>query len=1268
MIGDVLGDRYRLDAEIGRGGIGIVYRAYDLLLERDVAVKILDDTRLGPSTLDRFLREARFIAPLTHPNIVAVYDASRAGDRPYIVMELLRGVPLSDQRPEGLKEIVDIARQVCLALDHAHEHGIIHRDLKPGNIMIEPGRRVKLVDFGVAYHETSQMTDEDVIIGTVFYLSPEQALGKEITPQTDLYALGVVLYELVTGGLPFADESPMTVITRHIHAEAPRPSAARPGIPPRLDDLIVKMLRKTAGDRPASAQAVIAELEAIDLDAPEPENGRAGALTTAESLRRRPFEDRPLFVSREAELQRLDDHLAAAIAGSGHILFVTGSAGIGKTTLLAEFSSLAQDRYPELLVATGSCNAHSGVGDPFLPFREVFNMLTGDVESRWAAGRIARDHAHRLIDAVPYAIQALVDHGPSLLDSFVPLDTLDRRLAGLQLNRSAWQSRLDELRGIKSKLALSGNSVQTGFYEEYRNVLVRISQRNPLLIVLDDLHWVDISSVGLLFHLARRIPNQRILIVGTYRPEDINLGWGNQPHPMRDLTTEFGREFGDIWIRLETGGAAAGRRFVDALIDASPNRIDPDFRNRLAGITGGHPLFTTELLAEMRSRGDLVQEDDGRWVAVGEPNWEILPSRVEAVIERRIDRLSPDLRRTLAIASVEGVSFTAEVVSQVLARDPAVVSQTLGTELDAQHHIIKEEAVRRLQHRKVSEYSFRHALFQRYIYEHIDEAQKSHLHLHVAEALEEIYREEPEKASVRLAYHFSQTQSPERALEYLNLAGQRALSVSGYEEAVGFLRQAEQIEAETGVSVSGAEKGYRELLAGQALVSLSQYDEGRSRLEKGLALLGRPIPSGGFTLALSVLAQLLSQVLIHNFPKRFVGRYKAGDETVLVAAYRAYERLAEVSYFAGEVLVPLYTVLRILNSAELHGLEPEMARGYAGTGALFGFIPLHGTARSYIGRAIEISNRIDDAQSIVVISTVASYYLAGIGEWATAKAQSERCIALAESIGDLRNLMDGLSNDAAISYFQGDFHSAARTTERVAESGRNAGHSRVEVQGLLGTAFSLLHLNRLDETLALLETIDRAIDTEENQIAVKHMQLEREGIHCAVLLRQERYDEAFTTALATYDSASSNPNYPTAYLGYTEPLEVFLRSWELGHDRPDLKKLVAGGLKKMRAFARVFPIGRPRLRLLEGLSAWVSGSPGKAQSAWEASLRDGEALGMRYEAGRTHLEIGRHLGPEDPGREEHLDKAGRIFRELSAELEAARVKRLLAGERERDGS
>ena len=205
---------------------------------------------------------------------------------------------------------------------------------------------------------------------------------------------------------------------------------------------------------------------------------------------------------------------------------------------------------------------------------------------------------------------------------------------------------------------------QSHLFQQFTNVLVALSQIKSLILLLDDMQWADTASIDLLFHLGRRLEGSRILFVCAYRPEEVALGRGGR-HPLEKVLAEFKRRSGDVWLDLAAVRDQEERRFIDALVESEPNALDEGFRRALYEHTGGHPLFTVELLRAMQERGDLVQNAEGFWIEGPALDWETLPARVEGVIEERVGRLEEELREILSVASVEGEEFTAQVVARV---------------------------------------------------------------------------------------------------------------------------------------------------------------------------------------------------------------------------------------------------------------------------------------------------------------------------------------------------------------------------------------------------------------------------------------------------------------------------------------------------------------------------------------------------------------------------------------------------------------------------
>ena len=264
----VLGDRYVLTEVLGTGGMAQVWRAHDQVLGREVAVKVLSQQfAADPGFAARFEREARHAASVSHPRLVTVFDSGIDGDTPFLVMELVTGRTLrqvlDETRPLPTGQAVAIAAGVCEGLEAAHAAGLVHRDIKPANIMLAGGE-VKILDFGIARADgTTAGTATGAVLGTPAYLSPEQAAGYPAGPASDLYSLGCVLFEMLTGTPPFTAQSQVALAYRHVHDNPGPPSARRPGLPASLDQLTAQLLAKDPAARPAGAAVTRARLLAV---------------------------------------------------------------------------------------------------------------------------------------------------------------------------------------------------------------------------------------------------------------------------------------------------------------------------------------------------------------------------------------------------------------------------------------------------------------------------------------------------------------------------------------------------------------------------------------------------------------------------------------------------------------------------------------------------------------------------------------------------------------------------------------------------------------------------------------------------------------------------------------------------------------------------------------------------------------------------------------------------------------------------------------------
>ncbi len=282
--------RYRVEDVLGRGGMASVYLARDEELERPVAVKVLAEHLADqPDFRDRFLREARLAAQLSHPNIVQVFDVGEEDGSPFIVMECVEGSTLADELKErgplGPDEVVDLALQICGGLEHAHAAGLVHRDIKPQNLLLRPDGTVKIADFGIARAaETTKLTQKGSVLGTAAYLAPEQALGEEVTAAADLYSLGCVLYELLTGRTPYVFETLPELVVKHREEVIPPVRELRSDVPGRLEAAVMHALARNPEYRPESAAALAEELAVASPDPPTRPLPRATGTEATEVL------------------------------------------------------------------------------------------------------------------------------------------------------------------------------------------------------------------------------------------------------------------------------------------------------------------------------------------------------------------------------------------------------------------------------------------------------------------------------------------------------------------------------------------------------------------------------------------------------------------------------------------------------------------------------------------------------------------------------------------------------------------------------------------------------------------------------------------------------------------------------------------------------------------------------------------------------------------------------------------------------------------------
>ena len=485
------------------------------------------------------------------------------------------------------------------------------------------------------------------------------------------------------------------------------------------------------------------------------------------------------FVGRQKEMVHLVDHLDIALAGQGHTMFVTGDTGSGKTALLEAFVNKAIDIHEDVIIAWGNCTALAGTGGPYLPFIQMLQFLSGDIAARHEMGNMRPEQVQRLLRAAPLVMQALAEEGGNLVGAFLPARSLLQRAAAFS-PALTWMS---DLKRLAQRAETTSPANPSQIYNQFGRVLQRLARRYPLVLIVDDLQWADQGTLELLYHFGRSLIGLRLLVVGAYRRSEVRNPPPGSQHSLLQVTGEFERRYGNIIIDMDQ---ADGWQFINAYLDNQPNHLDDDFRQTLHRYTAGHALFTAELLEELRAHGQLIQDAQGAWVAASRPDWDFLPGRVEAVIAARIARLSPEQRRLLAVASVEGEEFSAEIIAPLAGLKIQATLDRLSGDL-RREGLVQAVSMLRLPRRRLSRYRFRNILFQKYLYDSLDRVQRADLHEKIGHILEAACKEdegELENQAALLAWHFENAGLPEKAADYLLKAGLRAVQVAAYLQAV----------------------------------------------------------------------------------------------------------------------------------------------------------------------------------------------------------------------------------------------------------------------------------------------------------------------------------------------------------------------------------------------------------------------------------------------------------------------------------------------------
>jgi serine/threonine protein kinase/tetratricopeptide (TPR) repeat protein len=779
MSSDARLGHYRILSRIGAGGMGEVYLAQDTKLDRRVALKILPaELASDQDRIHRFVREAKAASALNHPNIITIHEIDETPSGHYIATEFIEGETLraySLRSPLTLEKSVDIAAQIASALAAAHAAGIVHRDIKPENVMVRRDGIVKVLDFGLA-KLTEQVagdavnsegatrvaihTEPGIIMGTVAYMSPEQARGQTTDARSDIWSLGVVLYEMLTARQPFEGETTTDRLAAILRNEAVPPSNFNRHIPAELERMVLQALRKNIAERYQSADALRTDLQQFkkhleftaELERSSSASQRREAetqvlrvVTVEQGDTRKTILDRSITerhtVGREAERAALRAGLTSVLSGRGLLVSVAGEPGIGKTTLAEDFLAEVISK-GDCTVARGRCSERLAGTEAYLPLLEALESL---IENENSMATLMKQVA------------------PTWYAQVVPLSTDDEETTKL----------MNEIRAAS----------QERMKRELGTFLQQVSRQRPVVLFFDDLHWADVSTIDILSFLAGKFDTLGLLILVTYRPSDLLL----MKHPFLQIKPDLQARGLCREVTLEFLSEADVAEYL--ALEFPESAFTSEFPKLLHAKTEGSPLFIADLVRYLRDRR-VIANASGVWKLERTlPDLEReLPESVRGMIERKIAQLSDQEHKLLVAASVQGYEFDSAVVARVLKVEAEEVEERLE-KLDRTHAFVKLVEEREYpNHTLTLRYRFVHVLYQNALYSSLRPTRKLSLSREVAESIETCYGEDRASAATELADLWEASRQYGRAAEYFTLAAQQAAQISAAREAAALAR------------------------------------------------------------------------------------------------------------------------------------------------------------------------------------------------------------------------------------------------------------------------------------------------------------------------------------------------------------------------------------------------------------------------------------------------------------------------------------------------
>ncbi|UCF69154.1 MAG: tetratricopeptide repeat protein [Acidobacteriota bacterium] len=1235
---------YRIQAELSAGGMGVVYRAVDARLHRTVALKFLKQEALEhPQGRERFLIEARAVSQLSHPHIAVVYELDEVDDQLYIAMELLRGGSLTDRIARGpfpVEELVRVGCAVADGLAHAHARRVIHRDIKPDNILFSEDGTPKITDFGLAklvlpedesldseMPTVQQLTQAGMILGTVSYMAPEQALGRPVDARADLFSLGVVLYQMACGRLPFTGKTVVEAIHALLHDRPVPIRSDRPDFPQPLQAVIMRSIMREPDARFASA----AELSAA-LHQAIAEQGSSSGVTASPA----PTVTSERFVGRALELDKLDRLLDDVLEGNARAVALTGEAGAGKSTLAEEFGRRALSRGAS--IAIGRCLFREGAR----PYQPILDAVAEHLDSYG-------------ITTVDELTKMVAPHGSAP--------------AGLSV--------------IGGMLGLAGASEDVdvaagGLLDAGAAFMATLTEQGPLVLHIDDLHWADEATLRLLLQMTQRCRKSRLMILLAYRPEEIE-----------EAADASGKAIGETLDRLESSGlftridlSPLQQEDLSVLLEQRypGRRFRSSFRQRLIEDSSGNPLFINETLRWLE-QNNLLPGSRGSEHTAELLDRVALPNRIQSLMERRLEPLDEQQREILEMAAVEGAVFHSATLGAALEMPRIPLLKTLQA-LEHRYGLI---------HAVGRDYRFAHAKIRDVLYEKIPPELRIEYHRLVGEYLEQTSADDETKAAAiafqleqggqgaraipylltagRRAHRLWAT---EEALRLLRRSEQLASDNTGAlddEQRHAIVWQLAEVEAIVGLFDEATAhyaqaRGLAQAVgdaprACHALVRTAAAHFKQARFDDAIAITSRALQDAGdagLDREAAAARRILGGVLFAQgqFDEALQELRSAKDVFEQlgekVESVNCLNRIAHVHWRRGEYETALAEYDRsLILSRDLRNRRLE-AYILNAIGCVLETSGQSAAAAERLEEALRIRDEIWDRRGASQSLNNLGYSLERLGRLTESLTYYQRSLEIKRELGDDNGIANTLENITSLHERRGEYEEALSAVLEARTIKERLGVMKERPDYLTSQARLLWKLYRPEEAVPLLEEAlqiadDLGLPAEKSTALVVLGQIrQHEGHHDAAV-------ELFESAIETARQANmQHEEFLALYWSIKEELRL-----DLKRASPEgAERAWPGRLERLRELAAALGGGQYEARLLEidGQVAAARGDSERAIELLERSARTSTELGLKELTWRVRYELAGLLEKVEGSISGHLSQSAvAAYRDASSVMQ-----------------